>query len=166
MVETSSLGKSKWLIALSLALFYIQLLDAISIILKVDSFQLFWKRIYDCDFLSLRPEMEGVQNQSSSKFLGGGAQKPVSSPTSGIRRGRWGYFMSRSYNVRYERLVAVKSFGNAWASLVVIYYLICTWRAIEIWAKRTTFVTLKYRIRSWFRVRRRIQIMLLRGNGV
>lgn len=41
MVETSSLGKSKWLIALSLVLFYIQLLDAISIILKVDSFQLF-----------------------------------------------------------------------------------------------------------------------------
>lgn len=46
-----------------------------------------------------------------------------------------------------------------------LYYLIGTWRAIEIWAKRTTFVTLKYRIRSWFRARRRIHIMLLRGNG-
>jgi len=48
--------------------------------------------------------MEGVQNQSSSKFLGGGTQKPVSSPTSGIRRGRRGYFMIGLYNVQFERL--------------------------------------------------------------
>ena len=43
-------------------------------------------------------------------------------------------------------------------------YIISTWCAVEIWAKRTIFVTLRY-VRSWFPARGRIQILSAQGSA-